>query len=162
MRWFFNKVQKDQRFWVCERRPGWWRAGLSDCVCVCGSDDKLLRDNQTISPDGEEGQSEDVMNCQYREKEALFGIARSHTYLIISAVCAGKKLQAALRLAAQRPNLAPHWILCGHPIWFWWNIGHQSTFCAKLIGEFRSTQKSISDPQAKFGPQWGHLSLFWP
>ncbi|ROI15326.1 hypothetical protein DPX16_12878 [Anabarilius grahami] len=71
-------------------------------------DDKLLRDNQTISPDGEEGQSEDIMNCQYRERGALFGIACSHTYRIILAVHTGKKLQAALRLVAHRPKQAPH------------------------------------------------------
>lgn len=55
-------------FWVYEHSHGWWRAGISDSVCVCGSEYKLLRDNQTISPDGEEGQSEDIMNCQYRER----------------------------------------------------------------------------------------------
>lgn len=67
-------------FWECECSHWWWRAEISDRVCVCGSDDKQLRDNQTISPDGEEGQSEDIMNCQYREREALSGIAYLSNY----------------------------------------------------------------------------------
>lgn len=103
---FFNEVQKVLECVNAVRGDG-GQGSQTVCVCVCGSDDKLLRDNHTISSDGEGGQSEDIMNCQYREKEALFGIARSHTYLTISAVCAGRKLQTALRLMAQRPNLAP-------------------------------------------------------
>lgn len=156
VRCFSTKCRKFWSVWM----PSGVMEGRDLRLCVCGSDDKLLRDNHTISSDGEGGQSEDFMNCQYREKEALFGIAHSHTYLTISAVCAGRKLQTALRLMAQRPNLAPCWVLSSHLIWFWWNIGHQSTFCSKLAGEFRSTQKSISDPRAKFGPERGHLSLF--
>lgn len=146
-------------FWECECSHWWWRAGISDSVCVCGSDDKLLRDNQTISPDGEERQSEDIMNCQYRERERL--CLELHTYRIISAVYTGKKLQLCdWRLTGQIRPLVEFYPAIRFDFNETLDIRALSAENSLASSEALSGQLAIRG--AKFRPERGHLSLFWP
>lgn len=158
--WMNAERSKFLSFWECECSRWWWRAEISDRVCVRGSDDKLLRDNQTISPDGEEGQSEDIMNCQYREREALSGIAYLSYYfgsihweeITGSSATDGSQAKSGPSLNSIQPS---DLILMKH-----WTSEHFSAENSLASSEALSGQLAIRG--AKFGLERGHLSLFWP